>query len=122
MPRSRMLLPVLLSLFAVAQAVPPKEATLQFTVLDSNGKPVRNAEVVLHPVDKKGKQKDQGGFELKTHEDGRAVVNGVPYGRVRVQVIAPGFKTYGVDYAVDQPAHQLTIKLQKPAEQHSIYK
>jgi 5-hydroxyisourate hydrolase-like protein (transthyretin family) len=99
-----------------------KSAALQFLVLkDDNGKPVRNAEIVLHPVSKDGKQKDQG-FELKTHEDGRAAINGIPYGKVRVQVIAPGYKTYGQDFDIGQPSHDITIKLKKPAEQYSIYK
>ena len=97
-------------------------ASLQFTVLrDNNGKPVRNAEIVLHPVDKNGHQKDEG-LELKTHEDGKAAVTGIPYGKMRIQVIAPGFKTYGEDYDINQPSHDITIKLQKPAEQYSIYK
>jgi hypothetical protein len=41
---------------------------------------------------------------------------------VRIQVIAPGFKTHGEDVTVDQPNIEITIKLQKPAEQLSIYK
>lgn len=100
----------------------PPSSSLQFVIVtDSNGKPVRNAEIVLHPVDKNGKQKDEG-LELKTHEDGKAAVSGIPYGKMRVQVIAPGFKTYGEDYEINQPNHEFTIKLQKPAGQYSIYK
>jgi hypothetical protein len=99
-----------------------KSASLQFTVVkESNGKPVRNAEIVLHPVDKNGHQKQEG-LELKTHEDGKAEVTGVPYGKVRIQVIAPGLRTYGEDYDINQPSQEFTIKLQKPAEQYSIYK
>ena len=110
---------VVLSVMAVAEH---KSASLQFLVVkDSNGKPVRNAEIVLHPVDKHGHQKEEG-LELKTHEDGKASVTGIPYGKLRIQVIAPGFKTYGEDYDISQPSHDITIKLLKPAEQYSIYK
>lgn len=114
---------LLLALAGVAIAGNRKpSSSLEFTVVrDSNGKPVRNAEIVLHPIDKDGRQKDEG-LELKTHEDGKAEVAGIPYGRMRVQVIAPGFKTYGEDYEINQPKHEITIKLQKPAEQYSIYK
>jgi len=99
-----------------------RSASLQFLILtDSNGKPVRNAEIVLHPVDKHGHQKDEG-LELKTHEDGKANVTGIPFGKIRVQVIAPGFKTYGEDYDINLPSHDITIKLQKPSDQYSIYK
>jgi uncharacterized GH25 family protein len=99
-----------------------KSATLSFVVVkDGNGKPVRNAEIVLHPLDKTGKQKQEG-LELKTHEDGKAEVNGIPYGTLRIQVIAHGFRTYGQDYDINQPVHEITIKMQKPSEQYSIYK
>ena len=86
-----------------------------------SGKPVKNAEVVMHPVDPKGKQKQEG-LELKTHDDGKAEVSGIAYGKWRIQVIAPGFKTFGQDYEVGQPNLEITIKLQKPSEQYSIYK
>ena len=100
----------------------PKSANLSFVIVrDSNGRPVRNAEIVLHVVDEKGNQKNEG-LELKTHEDGKAQVTGIPYGKMRVQVIAPGFRTYGEDFDINQPAHEFTIKLQKPADQLTIYK
>ncbi|HEX4602639.1 MAG TPA: carboxypeptidase-like regulatory domain-containing protein [Candidatus Angelobacter sp.] len=99
-----------------------KTALVNLTVVrDANGKPVKNAEVVLHLLDNHGKQRQEG-LELKTHDDGRAEATGIPYGKVRIQVIAPGFKTYGEDVNVDQPNLEITIKLQKPAEQLSIYK
>src|SRR5438270_13443885 len=90
-------------------------------VREANGKPVKNAEVVLHLLNDDGKQKQEG-LELKTHEDGKAEATGLPYGKVRIQVIAPGFKTYGEDYDLNQPNLEITIKLKKPAEQLSIYK
>ena len=55
---------------------------------DDNGKPVRNAAVVLHPVGGNGKQ-SKGGFELKTDSEGKTEYSGVPYGKLRIQVIAP---------------------------------
>ena len=117
----RKLLVVVLAMVVAAMGE-HKSASLQFLVIkDSNGKPVRNAEIVLHPVDKHGHQKEEG-VELKTHEDGKASVTGIPYGKLRVQVIAPGFKTYGEDYDISQPSHEITIKLQKPADQYTIYK
>jgi hypothetical protein len=99
-----------------------KTASINMTVIrNSSGKPVKNAEVVIHLIDNRGKQKQEG-LELKTHEDGKAEATGIPYGKVRIQVIAPGFRTYGEDFSIDQPNHEFTIKLQKPVEQLSIYK
>jgi hypothetical protein len=98
-----------------------KTAQLSLTVVrESNGKPVKNAEIVLHPVIE-GKQRDEG-LELKTHEDGKAESGGIPYGKMRIQVIASGFRTYGQDYDIAQPNLEIVIKLQKPTDQFSIYK
>ncbi len=98
-----------------------KYADLKFLVVrDAGGKPIRNASVVLHPVEKDGKQ-SKGGLQLKTDPDGRASYDGVPYGKLRVQVIAPGFQTFGEDYDISEPTHEITIKLKRPADQYSIY-
>jgi hypothetical protein len=115
---------LILLLFALSAFAGQKAPTalVNLTVVrDANGKPVKNAEVVLHVINKNGKQMQEG-LELKTHDDGKAEATGVPYGKVRIQVIAPGFKTYGEDFDVNQPNLEITIKLQKPAGQVSIYK
>ena len=98
-----------------------EEALLKFVILrDYNGKPVRNAGVVMHPVNKSGKQ-SRGGLELKTDAEGKASFDGVPYGKLRVQVLAPGFQTFGQDYEVNQPEMEITVKLKRPQSQYSIY-
>ena len=103
-------------------AAETKTSTLNFLVLkESNGKPVRNAAVVLHEVDKNGKQ-GKGGFELKTNQDGKTFFDGVPYGQLRIQVLAPGFQTFGDDYQITQPVQEIIIKLKPPQKQYSIYK
>jgi Carboxypeptidase regulatory-like domain len=96
-------------------------ATVNFVVLrDENGKPVRNAAVVLHPVQDNGKQ-ERGGIELKTDPDGKAGYDGVPYGKMRIQVLASGFQTFGNDYDIGRPSVDITIKLKRPGGQYSIY-
>jgi hypothetical protein len=96
-------------------------SNLSFTVLKGDtGMPVRNASVILHAVDEKGNQQNSG-FQLKTDEEGAASVDSVPYGKLRVQVIAHGFQTYGEDYVIDQPSHRIIIKLKPPQRQYSIY-
>jgi len=96
-------------------------ANLSFLVVkDYNGRPVRNASVILHPVNDKGKQ-SRGGFELKTNDDGKTAFDGVPYGKLRVQVMAEGFQTFGQDYDIQEPTLDLKIKLKRPQAQYSIY-
>jgi hypothetical protein len=96
-------------------------AQLNFVVVkDYNGKPVRNAGVVMHSVGKHDKQ-DRGGLELKTDAEGKAGFDGVPYGKLRVQVLAPGFQTFGEDYEINQPTMEITIRMKRPEGQYSIY-
>jgi hypothetical protein len=114
-------------LFLTTAAVAQKDAddeptaTLNFVVVkDDGGKPVRNASVIMHPVSSRGKQ-ERGGLELKTDLEGKSSSDGIPYGRLRVQVLASGFQTYGEDFVVDHPTMVFTIKLKRPQGQYSIY-
>lgn len=94
---------------------------LYFLVIkDDNGKPVRNAAVIMHAVNAKGKQ-ERGDMELKTDPDGKTNFDGIPYGMLRVQVIATGFQTFGEDYDVEKAKTEITIKLKRPQGQYSIY-
>jgi hypothetical protein len=94
---------------------------LYFVVIkDDNGKPVRNAAVVLHPVNPKGKQQ-RGGLELKTSSEGKCDLDGIPYGMLRVQVLAHGFQTYGEDFDIQNPKTEITVKLKRPQGQFSVY-
>ncbi len=96
-------------------------AMLNFQVIrDYNGKPIRNASVVMHPVEKNGKQ-SKGGLQIKTDAEGKASFDGAPYGKLRIQVLATGFQTFGADYDIDKPAVDITVKMKRPAGQYSIY-
>ena len=110
----------LLALAALASSQ-DELSDLKFVVVrDYNGKPIRNASVVLHPVEKNGKQ-SRGGLQVKTDPEGTANYEGVPYGKLRIQVLAQGFQTFGEDYEVNQPNMEITIKMKRPSEQYSIY-
>jgi hypothetical protein len=89
-------------------------------IKDDNAKPVRNASVIMHAVNAKGKQ-ERGDMELKTDPDGKANFEGIPYGMLRVQVIASGFQTFGEDYDVGKAKTEITIKLKRPQGQYSVY-
>jgi len=96
-------------------------AAVNFVVLkDYNGKPLRNAAVVMHPVDRRGRQ-GKGGLELKTDADGKASYDGIPYGKLRVQALAEGFQTFGEDYDISKPTVAITIRLKRPQQQYSVY-
>jgi hypothetical protein len=106
---------------ATAQGDNGPTSSLRFIVVrDSDGKPVRSAQIVLHPVSQKGKQTN-GEMELKTDPSGHADIDGIPYGSLRVQVLAPHFQTFGEDYDVNKAQMEITVKLKHPGDQYSIY-
>jgi len=118
---------VMLMLASVGSALGQKDkdeeptSWVYFSVVkDDNGKPVRNAAIILHAVDEKGKQQ-RGDMELKTDPDGKANFDGIPLGKIRVQIIASGFQTYGEDYDITKDKTEINIKLKRPHSQYSIY-
>ncbi len=113
---------VVFLLMAMWAGAEEKTANLKFLVLkERNGKPIRNASVILHPVGKDGRQ-GKGGLQTKTDSEGRAMIPAIPYGKMRVQVIAHGFQTFGEDYDINQPEQEFEIKLKEPQGQYTIYK
>src|ERR1700680_3062470 len=110
---------ICLLLASVAAFGQDDSAMLNFQVIrDYNGKPVRNASVVMHPVQKNGKQA-KGGLQIKTDADGKASFDGAPYGKLRIQVLAGGFQTFGADYDIDKPTVGITVKMKRPAGQYT---
>jgi hypothetical protein len=113
---------LLIAIAAAAQRdLDEPTSIVNFLVLkQDNGKPVRSAAVIMHPVNPRGKQ-GRGGLELKTDQEGKSSSEGIPYGKLRVQVLASGFQTYGEDFEVNRPKMEITIKLKRPQGQYSIY-
>lgn len=99
---------------------PPETSHIEVTVLKGfNKKPIDGAHVIFHPV-KDGK--DEGNLELKTHPDGKAIIDVIPTGSaVRIQVLADGFATYAEDFQVDEPTREITVEMIRPRAQMSTY-
>jgi hypothetical protein len=99
---------------------PPPTSRITVTVVkDSNSKPVENAAVVFHSL--KGDH-DEGNMELKTNEQGQAVIDVIPIGEtVRLQIVASGFQTFGQDYPVTTSTKTINVRLLRPGKQYSIY-
>jgi len=99
---------------------PPETSHIEVTVLkDFNKKPIDGAHVILHPV-KDGR--DEGNLEIKTHPDGKAVIDVIPTGsKVTIQVFADGFATFAQDYQINEPSRQIVISVIRPRAQVSTY-
>ncbi len=99
---------------------PPPTSHIEVLVLRNyNSKPVANAAVVFNSI-KDGK--DEGNLEVKTNEEGMAIIDVIPTGsKVGVQVIADGFATFADDYQVNETDRTITVKLLRPRAQVSEY-
>jgi hypothetical protein len=99
---------------------PPPVAHIVVSVTKgANNKPVESAAVIFHTVHN---GKDQGNLEVKTNEEGRAVIDVIPIGdAVRLQVIKSGYQTFGQDYTIDGATKEIAVSLKPPARQYSIY-
>ena len=116
-----LILPLCLSAGEKKPKPPEQFSSLSFVVLrDTTGKPIKNASVVIHSLRKDGNQ-DTEGFQLKTDTDGRASIDDIPYGKLRLQVLAHGLQTYGDDIEVNEAKQEFVIRLKPPAEQITIY-
>lgn len=95
------------------------ETAPRLTIEVSGGEknsPVENASVYVKYVEEH-KIKDKK-FELnvKTNRDGTAHIPDAPLGKVLVQVVAEGWKTYGKWFEVTDPKQTLKVHLEKPAK------
>ncbi len=117
-----LVVPLCLSAGEKKKKAPEQFCRLSFVVLkDSSGKPIKNASVVIHSLRKDGSQ-DSDGFQLKTDVDGKTFIDDIPYGKLRLQVLAPRMQTYGDDIEISEAAQEIVIRLKPPADQVSIYK
>ena len=100
---------------------PPDTAHISVTVVkETNGKPIDHAAVIFHIL--QGSEKDKGNMELKTNNEGQAIIDVIPMGQtVRLQIIASGFQTFGDDYKIDSATKEIIVKMKRPTRQYSTY-
>jgi protocatechuate 3,4-dioxygenase beta subunit len=89
---------------------------LKILVTSPDGKPVSNASVYVRFNESGGlfHHDKLAELDLKTNEDGSVRVPPVPQGKIMVQVIAPGWHTFGKWYDVEKDEESIAIKLQPP--------
>ncbi|MEE9235281.1 MAG: carboxypeptidase-like regulatory domain-containing protein [Candidatus Acidoferrales bacterium] len=80
------------------------------------GKPIRGASVYVKFTEERLLWRDKKRqWSLKTNQEGKAIFPvPLPEGRVLVQVVAEGWKTYGRYHRLKGPKHILEIKLKEP--------
>ena len=77
--------------------------------------PVESASIYVKYTRERTLKKDEKiEMNTKTNRSGVAIVGEVPRGKVLIQVIAQGWKTFGQWYELEKTEHTIKIKLQKP--------
>jgi hypothetical protein len=128
--RFQILFPLLLgllapSIFLLAQQVqnPPRtkgqapnvanRLTIEVTGGESN-KPIENASVYLKTIEEHAIKDKKFEVNVKTNQQGIAHVPDAPLGRVLIQVVADGWKTYGHWYDISDAKQTIKIHLDRP--------
>jgi Carboxypeptidase regulatory-like domain len=114
---------LLASLAASALAAPMTK--INIVLKDQAGKPVDHASVVVrfvqgHSVVKLGKA-IRTTFELRSNQEGEARIPSIPQGKIRVQVIAKGYQTFGQIFDITEEEKTLDITLNPPQQQYTAH-
>lgn len=86
---------------------------IEITGGDANT-PVENASVYVKTVEQHMLKDKKFEVNVKTNHNGMAHVPDAPMGRVLIQVVADGWKTYGHWYDISDPQQVIKIHLEKP--------
>jgi hypothetical protein len=101
-----------------AARAPQTPSTARVTIEVTGGEkdaPVENASVYLKYVHERKIGKDKKiELNVKTNRDGMAHVPDAPLGRVLIQIVAEGWKTYGRWYDITDAKQPIKIHLDKP--------
>jgi hypothetical protein len=109
---------------AVVRADAPM-TKLNIEIKTLTGKPIDRAGVVVRFVEgrsliKLGKQ-IRTTYEMRTNQEGLAKIPSIPQGKIRIQVIAKGYQTFGQTFDVDEEEKTIEIKLNPPQPQYSSH-
>lgn len=104
--RNGMLTLVLCGLAGIGTSMAAEMTKIRIAVSTPGGKPVDRAGVIVRFVQgrsavKLGK-KIRTSWEMRTNQDGIAAIPAIPQGKILVQVIAKGYRTFGQTFDVNE--------------------
>jgi hypothetical protein len=112
------------TLLLAAAAHAASSTRLQVLVTSQSGKPVEPPSIIVKCLDRsalKLGKRECPAYELRTNQEGEVTMPPIPTGKIRIQVIAKGFQTFGQDYQVDEEEKKVEIKLNPPQQQYSAH-
>jgi hypothetical protein len=92
---------------------PSNRLTIEVTGGDAN-KPIENASVYVKTIEQHMIKDKKFEVQVKTNQNGTAHVPDAPMGRVQVQIVADGWKTFGQWYDITDPKQTIKIHLERP--------
>lgn len=99
-------------------AAPKSDPVTRITIEVTGGDketPVENASVYFKYIEEHAIRKNKKlELNVKTNRDGTAHVPDAPMGRVLIQVVAEGWKSYGRWFDVTDPKQTIKIHLERP--------
>lgn len=106
-----------------ASSAPVTRITVKLT--NQYGKPVENAYVILdflgdHKASKLG-MREKLHWEVRSNLQGATHFPSIRQGKVRVQVIAQGYQTYGEVFDIAEEEKVIEVKLLPPQKQYSVH-
>jgi hypothetical protein len=98
---------------------------IRIEVKNLHDKPIDRAAVIVRFVEgrsvvKLGK-KVMTSWEVRTNQEGVAKIPSIPQGKIRIQVIAKGYQTFGQVFEIEEPEKTVEIKLNPPQAQYSVH-
>ena len=103
----------------------PPMTTIRVEVKTLSDKPIDRASVIVRFDE--GRSKIKFGkkiittYQLKTNQDGVAKIPPLPQGKIRVQVIAKGYQTFGETFEIVEAERVVEVKLNPPQPQYSAH-
>ena len=99
-------------------ATPRPDPQARVTIEVTGGEketPVENASVYVKYIEERKLRKDKKlELNVKTNREGVAHVPDAPLGRVLIQVLAEGWKSYGRWFDITDPKQIIKIRLERP--------
>ena len=92
-------------------------------IADDKGAPVPKAAVTLNFIRGKNMfgKKDRAQWDVKTDSKGNTTVPFIPHGKLKVQVYAKGFQTFGNEFEIAGEEQVIPVKLLVPQDQYSAH-
>lgn len=98
---------------------------ISLVVKSRDGQPVDRASVIVNfiqgrSVVKLGKASRQT-YELRTNQEGEASIPPIPQGKIRIQVIAKGYQTFGHVFDITEENKKIDVTLNPPQQQYTVH-